>query len=239
MSVPLSELGKSLKCPKCPKEWGEISDLKVTDKNVEMQFKCKKCGVAFSRIYSINQYIRMAEAGLIEPKSWITDFQRKFLIKKGQFVKIPDGIDGILILKDDDLPLIQQVGEKLICSEKNCNRFYKFTFEKFKKNDVVLSAYCPCKGKTKKMELDIRAFLILGKAQIFDYDLVSQVREELSIEKEGFNVDQMYGLEQSILAPWVQEALGMTGEVQRTKCYICGADIAPGAERCSKCGSDL
>ena len=103
----------------------------------------------------------------------------------------------------------------------------------------MLDTYCPCKGKTGKMELDIRAFLILGKAQIFEYDLVTQVREDLTLAKEGFDVDKMYGLEQSILAPWVQEALGMTGEMERTRCYICGADAAPGANKCSKCGSDL
>ena len=41
MSVPLSELGKSLKCPNCVKVFGDITGLKVSDKDVELFFNCK------------------------------------------------------------------------------------------------------------------------------------------------------------------------------------------------------
>jgi hypothetical protein len=239
MSLPLSELGKSLKCPKCPKEWGEIFNFKLSDRTVELNFRCKKCGVGFQRTYSINQFIRMAEAGLIEPKTWIVDFQKKTIIQKGQFIKIADGIDGIIIIRDEDIPIIKKEGQKLICSEKDCDQFFKLTFEKFKKDNIVLKAYCPCKGKTKKIEMEVRTFLILGKARVIDSELISHVKEEFTTESKGFDVDTMYGLDQSILAPWVQEALGLTGDSVRTKCYICGTEVGAGMDRCPKCGSDL
>ena len=236
MSVSLSKLGLSTKCPKCEKEYGSIMTQKVTPKDNTVYFQCPKCDHKFSRKYSINQYVRMANAGLIVPNSWIRDFQRKFIVETGQYIRLDDGIDGIVIVRDQDIDEIREWGKKLLDTTGN---FPSLTFSKFKKESIVFNAYYPMIQKTRKFKMPARAFLLLEKAQIIDHKLAVEIKDLYRQEFEGFDVEKSYGLDQSTLSSWAQEALGMVGEQEQTKCYICGNGIGPGMDRCPNCGSDL
>jgi Zn finger protein HypA/HybF involved in hydrogenase expression len=231
----MSELGNSLRCPKC-KEFGKIKFQAVTPKDVTDNFECPKCHTKYQRTYSINQFVRMADAGLIDPPD-IKDFQRKAMIALGEYIRIDGGLDGAFFIADNHKEALRQIGKMLLCKE---NRFYELDINKFKKDNIEFLFSCPtCMPKPKKGLIPIRDALILGRAGLIDPSVMSRIRDEYTQETESFDTGSAYTGQDGTLSSWVQEELGMAGEKKSTKCYICGSPVTEGISRCPKCGSDL
>lgn len=234
MSVSLSELGNSLKC-KCG-NFAKIVKEVVDDKAIVLDFECSKCNAKYQRKYSLNQFIRMAQAGLIDPPE-IKEFQKKMIILKGELIRIDKGLDGAFIIDKDKRELISAFGKAIIC---NCNKFFSVSIKKFKKDAVDLSLYCwKCAPKGKNLTVKVRNVLLAGKAGLLDSDVLAQLRDEYQQAAQGFNTKETYTSNDGTLAEWVQESLGMIGESKTKKCYICGSAVSEGTSRCPKCGSDL
>jgi hypothetical protein len=235
MSVPMSELGNSLRCPKC-KEFGKITFQEVSAKEVKDSFKCGKCATKYQRTYSINQFIRMVEAGLIDPPE-IRDFQKKAMIAIGRYIPLEGGMEGVFYIPEEYEEHVRAIGPGLLCKEKF---FYHIRISKFKKDKMELEMTCPtCTPKPKKGIMEIKTALILGKAGLIEPDIMAEIREQYRQETEAFDTSETYTGQDGTLSSWAQEELGMIGESKAQKCYICGAPTSEGMSRCPKCGSDL
>ena len=93
--------------------------------------------------------------------------------------------------------------------------------------------------KARKIELNVRDFMLAGTAGLIDHDIFVKVKEEGSEMTKQFDVGETYSGQDGTLSTWVQEELGMAGEAKGKKCYICGAPLPEGSVRCPKCGSDV
>jgi len=235
MPVSISELGNSLRCPKddCDR-FGKIMRLDVKEK-VEITLICEKHMKKYKNIYSINQFVRLAEAGLIEA-NWIEDFQKKFLVLTGQFIKIDGGMEGAFIVKDKKK--IQDLGKKIMCK---CGSIASVTFIKVKKAKSQINLYCSeCMPKGKKIWMDSTDVLTLARAGLIDPSIGRKIKDIYEDDGEQFDVTESYSVGKGIMAGWVQEEIGMLEEDSRgKKCYICGTPVSDAMDRCPKCGSDL
>jgi hypothetical protein len=237
MAVSIAELGNSLRCPeKGCGAFGKIVRQKVTKENITIDFVCDKHSKKYSRKYSVNQFIRMAENILID-KEWIVDFQRKMIILTGQYIKIAKGLEGAYFTKN--LKILQEVGPQLMCK---CGSFASLTFVEVKGDKTVLNLYCnECMPKGKKLAYSSKALLELGRAGVIDNTLAQKIKDEYTVDKEPeFDTSDAYSVGKGIMAGWVQEDLGMMDEGGKVKrCYICGTTVSEAMEKCPKCGSDL
>jgi len=238
MAVSIAELGNSLRCPeKGCGAFGKTVRQKVTKENITIDFVCDKHGKKYSRKYSINQFIRMAENILID-KEWIVDFQRKMIILTGQFIKINKGLEGAYITKN--LKLLQEAGPQVMCK---CGNFASLTFVEVKGDKTILNLYCSeCMPKGKKQAFSSKALLELGRAGVISSDLAEKIKDEYTVEKkeETFDTSESYSVGKGIMASWVQEDLGMMDDGGKVKrCYICGTTVSETMDTCPKCGSDL
>lgn len=236
MPVSIVELGNSLRCPeKGCSEFGKIMKLKVSKESVTLDMVCEKHFKSYSRKYSINQFVRMAESALID-KPWIISFQKNMLVISGEFIKIPKGMDGVFIVTDKKI--VNEEGSKLICK---CGSFASVSLVKIKGDKAQLNLYCSeCMPKGKKIEMALASILKLGKAGLVDNDLVQRIKDEISQETEEFDTSTAYSVGKGIMAGWVQEELGMMDEGgSGKKCFICGTTVSETVDKCPKCGSDL
>jgi len=236
MPVSIVELGNSLRCPKSDcGEFGRVLKMKVTNDKVTLDMVCDKHQKKYTRVYSINQFVRMIDNALID-KEWIITFQKHMMLLRGEFIKLPNGLDGAYFTKNPKL--INEEGKKLVC---DCNSFASTTLVKIKGDKAQLNLYCgECMPKGKKMWLPIKVIVELTQAGLIDNSILQKIKDEFSDEEEYFDVTSAYSVGKGIMAEWVQESLGMMDEGGGIKkCYICGTTVSSGAERCPKCGSDL
>lgn len=233
MSIAI--LGNAIKC-RNDKKFGRIVRQDVSDKDVLIKFHCDTCGNDYDCKFSLNQYIRIAQAGLIDPPE-IKDFQKKMIIIKGELPRIDKGLDGAFIVDQKKRDLFNALGVALLCK---CNKFFSLTPGKFKKDKMELLEYCAvCTPKSRKIEISLKNILIAGQAGLIEPEIFSKIRAEYDDTIKGFNTKESYTGQDGTLSTWVQEELGMIGESKGKKCYICGCSVAEGSDRCPKCGSDL
>src|SRR6056297_2265569 len=90
--VPLSVLGKSLKCGK-DDEFGKIVNQKIGNTDVTLYLTCPQCGNKWSNTYNFGQFIRMANMALID-KPQLIEFQKKMVVNKGKYIKLDEGLEG-------------------------------------------------------------------------------------------------------------------------------------------------
>lgn len=236
MPVSIVKLGNSLRCPeKDCDDFGRIIKMKVSDEKVKLELVCDKHQKNYKRIYSLNQFVRMADSALID-EPWITNFQKHMMIVKGQFVKIRDGMEGAYYVKNKKL--VQKFGPKIIC---DCGSFASVTFVKVRKDKTKVNLYCSeCMPKGRKIKLPSNVIIELARAGIIDSTVANKVRDAYDDDTEMFDTSSAYSVGKGILANWVQEDLGMHDDGGGSKkCYICGTRVSDAMDRCPKCGSDL
>lgn len=236
MPVSIAKLGNSLRCPQedCDK-FGRIITMKVSGEKVKLELVCDKHQTTYKRIYSLNQFVRMADSALID-EPWVKDFQKHMMIVKGQFVKIRDGMEGAYFVKNEKV--VKKYGPKIIC---DCGSFASVTFVNVRKDKTKVNLYCTeCMPKGKKMKLPSKVVLELARAGIIDSNVAAKVKDAYDVDTGTFDTSTAYGVGKGILSSWVQDDLGMTDDGGGSKkCYICGTRVSDAMDRCPKCGSDL
>jgi len=236
MIISIAELGNALRCPKkdCDR-FGKITKLSVSNDKVTLELICENHMNKYKRIYSINQFIRLADSALID-KPWVIAFQKHMMVRKGQFIQLRGGLEGAFFIKNTKI--VKTDGPKLICK---CGSFASVTFVKAKKDKVEVNLYCStCMPKGKKIWLPAISIIELGRAGIVDSTLVQKVKEEFADDGEEFDVSTAYSIGKGIMANWVQEDLGVLDDGGGSKkCYICGTRVSDTMDKCPKCGSDL
>ena len=190
----------------------------------------------YARKFSINQFIRLSQAGLID-KEWIIDFQKKIMINTGQFVKIDGGMEGSYFAKNKKI--IKKSGKLLLCK---CNSIASVTFVKIKKEKTQINLYCEtCMPKGKKIVMNSVDVVQLARAGLIDNSVATKVRNSYDTDNSSFDTEEAWGGMETQMASWVQEDLGIADGSSggAKKCYICGTRVSDAMDRCPKCGSDL
>lgn len=233
--------GDELKCPECG-EFGRVRNLKMNTKSVLVELTCEDHRNSYEASYTHPDFQKLCEMGLIDPPD-IKTYQLKYAILTGQYVKLRDGIDRILIL--DDVHFIQKVAQTLLLCGK-CSglvdlqiREIKIPKPKKRKKKVptiVVDQRCTVCHKHSAVEIELEAFAGLVKTGLMEPDVGSDFREKLAMEE--WTPDESYGMTSAVLAPHAAEALGLTGQ-RENKCRMCGTPVAKGLSRCPNCGNDM
>jgi len=235
----IKELGDTQKCPKC-KEFGVMVALKVSSKKVKALYLCETCMRNFAADYTVDEFIHMAKSFLVDEK-WIKDFQRKYVISSGEFVKIKDGLDGAYFSQNKSL--VQKYGKDLICK---CGEFYKMNFRGHKKKKLYFNLECNECGKSK-FKIKVDDFFKLGRAGIIPTNLITTVKDTLEADDMDWDTSQEYYTPSTVLSSDARARLGMDEdevleELEGLTCPKCRAAISIEMKKygkCPTCGAPL